>query len=282
MAISLQTGYNPVAMSQRLPNQPFANENGPVVLAHRGWRGLYPENTMPAFEKATELPIDGLEIDIHSTADNVPVVIHDATVDRTTNGAGPVHSFTLAELKKLDAGFRWTNDDGKTFPFRGQGITIPTIAEVFETYPHLWINVDIKQESPPMVKLFADIIRRYDMTEKMCVGSFNDRIVAHFRREMPEVARSGSAWEVRRLFIMQALRLDWLYWGGAHVMQIPEYEGNIHLVTPRFVRAAHRHGIAVHVWTVNETAVMQSLLSIGVDGFVTDFPDRALKFVGRL
>ncbi|KAA3656898.1 MAG: glycerophosphodiester phosphodiesterase [Chloroflexi bacterium] len=269
-------------MSHRSPNQPFADENGPVILAHRGWRGLYPENTMLAFEKAAELPIDGLEIDIHSTADDVPVVIHDATVDRTTNGSGPVHDFTLAELKKLDAGYRWTNDDGKSYPFRGRSITIPTLAEVFEAFPHLWINVDIKQESPSMVKLFADTIRQHNMIDKMCVGSFSDKNVADFRKELPEVAKSGSAWEVRRLFIMKTLQLSRLYWGGANVMQIPEYEGNIHLVTKRFVKAAHRNGIAVHVWTVNETAVMQHLLNIGVDGLVTDFPDRALKLVGRL
>ena len=269
-------------MGNRLPNQPFANEIGPVILAHRGWRGLYPENTMLAFEKAAELPIDGLEIDIHCTKDNVPVVIHDATVDRTTNGSGPILSFTLAELKQLDAGYNWTNDDGATFPFRGQGITIPTLAEVFDAFPHLWINVDIKQETPSMVKLFADSIRQHKMVEKMCVGSFSGKNVADFRKALPKVAKSGSAWEVRRLFIMNALRLSRIYWGGADVFQIPEYEGNIHLVTEQFVQAAHQNEIAVHVWTVNETAVMQSLLNIGVDGLITDFPDRALKLVGRL
>ena len=269
-------------MNQRFPNQPFANENGPVVLAHRGWRGLYPENTMLSFAKAAELPIDGLEIDIHMTADGVPVVIHDATVDRTTNDTGPVHSLTLAELKKLDAGYRWTNDGGQTFPFRGQGITIPMLAEVFEAFPHLWINVDIKQERPSMVQSFADLIRQHDMVEKMCVGSFSGRNVADFRKELPEVAKSGSAWEVRWLFILSKLRLDRLYWKHPHVMQIPEYEGNIHLVTPRFVQAAHRNNVAVHVWTVNETAVMQRLLSIGVDGLISDFPNRVLKLLGRL
>ncbi|MCP4421279.1 MAG: glycerophosphodiester phosphodiesterase, partial [Chloroflexi bacterium] len=136
----------------RLPNKPFATQGGVVVLAHRGWRGCYPENTMLAFEKAAELPIDGLEIDIHSTSDGVLVVFHDDSLERTTNGNGRIQDYTFAELQKLDAGYRFTPDDGQTFPFRGQGITIPILAEVFETFPRLWINIDIKQETPSIVR----------------------------------------------------------------------------------------------------------------------------------
>ena len=237
---------------------------------------------MLSFAKADELPIDGLEIDIHSTADGELVVIHDATVDRTTDGSGVVGSFTLVELKQLDAGYHWTNDDGKTFPFRGQGVTIPTLAEVFETFPHLWINVDIKQSEPPITKPFSDLIRQYKLEDHLFAGSFNGQTVKRFRQALPQAAKTASKNEVRWLFIVSWLRLPWLYWGNADALQIPEYEGNIHLVTARFVRAAHRNGVAVHVWTVNETAVMQRLLDIGVDGLISDFPDRVLKLLGRL
>ncbi len=269
-------------MTQRLPKRPFAHQNGPIVLAHRGWRGYYPENTMLAFQKAAEMPIDGLEIDIHSTVDGELVVIHDATVDRTTNGTGAVNSFTLAELKQLDAGYRWTNDDGKTFPFRGQGVTIPTLAEVFEAFPRLWINVDIKQSEPSIVKPFADLIRQYRLEDHLFAGSFNGQTVQKFRQELPQVAKAATKNEVRWLFVVNWLRLPWLYWGRVNALQIPEYEGNIHLVTERFVRTAHQNKMAVHVWTVNETAVMQKLLDIGVDGLISDFPDRVLKLLGRL
>jgi glycerophosphoryl diester phosphodiesterase len=269
-------------MNERLPERPFAAQDGPVVLAHRGWRGYYPENTLLAFEMAAKMPIDGLEIDIHSTADGELVVIHDETVDRTTNGTGPVHSYTLAELKKLDAGYRWTKDDGKTFPFRGRGSTIPTLKEVMMRFLHLWINVDIKQAKPSIIQPFTNLILETNKTAHMCVGSFNGQTVARFRKEMPDVAKSGSKNEVRLLYILSKLRLPQLYRGQANIFQIPEYEGNSHLVTRQFVQAAHRNKMAVHVWTVNETAVMQRLLDIGVDGLITDYPDRALRLLGRI
>ena len=136
----------------RLPKRPFAKDGGVVVLAHRGWRGYYPENTMLSLDWAGHMPIDGLELDIHSTKDGELVVIHDETVDRTTNGKGRVQDYSLAELQKLDAGYWWTPDEGQTFPFRGSQLRIPTVEEVFKRFPNLWINIDIKQKSPSIVK----------------------------------------------------------------------------------------------------------------------------------
>ena len=268
----------------RLPSRPFAQQGGVVVLAHRGWRGLYPENTMLSFHKAAELPIDGLEIDIHSTADGVLVVFHDATLERTTNGNGRVQDHTFAELQQLDAGFRFTPDGGQTFPFRGQGITIPTLAEVFETFPRLWINIDMKQETPSLVRSFTDLIRQHKVADRLCVGSFSNETVAGFRRACPEVTRTASHAEVVRLVALSKLRLDRFYWGRGHALQIPEVDedSGVRLVTPRFVQAAHRNNIALHVWTVNEPADMQRLIDMGVDGLISDHPDRVLKLLGRL
>jgi glycerophosphoryl diester phosphodiesterase len=268
----------------RLPSKPFAQQGGPVVLAHRGWRGLYPENTMLSFCKAAELPIDGLEIDIHSTADGVLVVCHDDTVDRMTEGNGRIQDHTFAELQKLDAGYGFSPDSGQTFPFRGQGITIPTLAEVFESFPTLWINIDMKQETPSLVRPFTDLIRQHNAAERLCVGSFSNQTVADFRLACPEVARTASHAEVVRLVALSKLRLDRFYWGQGNALQIPEVDedSGIRLVTPRFVRAAHRNNIAVHVWTVNEPADMQRLLGMGVDGLISDFPDRVLRLLGRL
>ena len=255
-----------------------------MVLAHRGWRGLYPENTMLSFQKAAELPIDGLEIDIHSTADGVLVVCHDPTVDRTTDGNGRIQDHTFAELQQLDAGYRFSPDGGKTFPFRGQGLTIPTLAEVFESFPNLWINIDMKQESPDLVRPFTHLIRQHHVAHRLCVGSFSDQTVADFRRACPEVARTASHAEVVRLYVLNKLWLARFYWGQGHALQIPEIDEDtgLRLVTPRFVQAAHRNNIAVHVWTVNEPADMQRLLDMGVDGLISDFPDRALRLLGRL
>lgn len=253
-----------------------------VVLAHRGWRGYYPENTLHALGLAAQLDIDGLEIDIHATADGELVVIHDDTVDRTTNGSGRVQDYTLAELKKLDAGYWWTADNGRTYPHRGVGITIPTLEELFRMLPGVWINVDIKQHAPSIVQPFADMIRAYQREALMCVGSFSNETVAEFRQVLPQVARAGSEQEARRLVVLNKLGLGRWYRDEADVFQIPERHQGIQVVTRRFVQDAHRANTAVHVWTVNEIEDMQRLLALGVDGLVTDFPERALKLLGRM
>ncbi len=267
----------------RYPRQPFARQGGVVVLAHRGWRSRYPENTMLAFVKAAELPIDGLEIDIHCTKDGVVVVCHDPTVERTTDGNGRIQDLTLAELKQLDAGHHFSPDGGKTFPFRGQGVTIPTLAELFERFPELWINVDIKQKEPKMIRPFCDLIRKYKMADKMCVGSFHNQTVKAFRQACPEVAQVGSLAETFRLFLLSKVHLDQLYRGKAHVLQIPPREAKygFDLFSPRLVRAAHKNNVAVHLWTINETTEIEQFVDMGVDGIISDYPERVLAVLGR-
>lgn len=266
---------------QRNPSKPFADD-GVIVLAHRGFRGQYPENTMLAFQKAAELNVDGLETDIHRTRDGVLVVCHDETVDRTTNGSGLIKEMTWAELQQLDAGYRWTADDGQTFPFRGQGIAIPTLEEVFTTFLQFWINIDMKQSSPSIVTPFVAMIRRFDMTDKVFVGSFHNETITQFRRECPEAATAASETEVRRLVILNKLGLGRFYRCSAQAMQIPEWDGRTRIITRRFIRDAHRSGTAVHMWTVNETQDMQRLIDLGIDGLMTDYPDRLLKLLERL
>ena len=268
----------------RLPNRPFAGQGGVVVLAHRGWSGRFPENTMLAFRKAAELPIDGLEMDIHSTRDGVLVVCHDPMVDRTTNGTGTIQDFTLAELQKLDAGYRFTPDGGQTYPFRGQGVTIPTLAEVFVAFPHLWINVDIKQKEPSIVRPFCQLIRDHGLSENLAVGSFSNKTVKTFRRACPEVVKIASLRETFWLYLLSKLHLDGLYRGRARAVQVPPVEEKYRLTiaTPRFIQAAHRNNTAVHLWTINEKAEMRRFIDMGVDGLITNFPDRALEVLGRL
>lgn len=265
----------------RNPAHPLAGKDGPIAFAHRGWSGRYPESTLPSFRAAADLGVDALEMDLHATRDGVLVVHHDERVDRTTDGSGAIKEMTLAELRALDAGYAWTNDDGQTYPFRGQGIGIPTLEEIFSEFGDFWINVDIKQAEPSIIRPFATMIRDFEMTERMFVGSFSDQTVHDFRREMPAVATAASAWEVRRQVLFSKLRLNPLYWGGAQALQIPEEAQGVQIVTSRFVRDAHANGMAVHVWTVNEEANMRRLLDMGVDGIMSDHPDRLLRVLGR-
>jgi glycerophosphoryl diester phosphodiesterase len=234
---------------------------------------------MHAFQQAATLGVDVLETDIHATSDGVIVISHNPTIDETTDGHGPIKGMTLAQLKLLDAGYRWTNDGGNTFPFRGQGITIPTFEEAVTAFPHLRINIDIKQEQPSIVDSFIRLLRRLDCLDRVMVGSFYDRELARFRRECPQVATSAGVGETRLFFFLSRAGLSGLLRPAYRAFQVPEYAENFHLVTPGFIRAAHAKGIEVHVWTVDEVQDMQRLIEWGVDGLITDYPDRLMKIL---
>jgi len=253
----------------------------PLVMAHQGGNGLWPDNTLYAFEHAVALGVDVLEMDIHTTADGVPVVMHDDTVDRTTNGTGPILSFTLAELKELDAGHRWTSDDGQTFPYRGQGITAPSLEEVFVAFPGMPMNIEIKQAEPSMVATFCQFIRDHNRADQVLVASFHEETIAEFREECPEVATSGGKSELVMLFVLSKPFAEAIWSPPASAAQVPEYEGSLHVLTPRFINAAHHRGLEVHAWTINDEDDMQRMIDLGVDGIITDYPDRLLALLDR-
>lgn len=270
----------------RSPSKPFAHQGGVVVLAHRGFSGRYPQNTLLAFEKAVELPLDGLEMDIYPTQDDVLVVSHSDDAANTTNGEGKIQSYTLDQLKELDAGHHFTPDEGETYPFRGQGLTIPTLEEVFSRFQDVWINIDIKEHEPYVVELFCALIRRHDNAEQLCVGSFSHETVVQFREACPQVVTLATPPEITRLFWLNLFRLSRLFDQGGHAMQVPPQRTYLgfskDVISPRFVENAHRHDMAIHLWTLNEREKMRHYVEVGVDGIITDYPDRALRLLGRL
>jgi glycerophosphoryl diester phosphodiesterase len=252
-----------------------------LVMAHRGGAGLWPENTIYAFENAVALGADILETEIRSTADGVLVLFHDSSVDRTTNGTGLTSSLTLAEMKTLDAGFRWSSDDGRTFPFRERGITVPTLEEVFTAFPNMRINIDIKQVEPSLVEPLCKAIRIFGMTEKVMVASFDPKVLKAFRAKCPEVATSFSVHEVMIFYLLNMVSLGRAYRPAAHALQVPEYRERLRVLTPKLINTAHNLNLRVHVWTINETMDMRRLLDSGVDGIITDYPDRLLTLLGQ-
>lgn len=253
----------------------------PLVFAHRGGGGLFPENTLGAFEYSAKLGADVLELDIHATQDGKIVVLHDSTVNRTTDGQGKVSDFTFDELRKLDAGFNFSADNNQTFPFRGKDIPIPTLEEIFDAFPDKTFNIEPKQSSPSIVKNFCSILRNKKMTEKVIVGSFRQEVLDEFRIECPEVATSASPSEVTSFLTYQKTGLSESYSPPMQALQVPEYIGNLQVVTKDFVESAHKMNLKVHVWTVNETEDMKRLLALGVDGIMTDYPDRLLDLLNK-
>lgn len=258
-----------------------SQKNSPLVIAHRGGAGLWAENTMYAFQQAQLLGVDIIEMDVRSTQDGVLVIIHDPTVERTTNGAGRVGDMTLAELKKLDAGYRWSPDGGNTFPLRQMDITVPTVQEVFKALPEMRFNIEPKQDSPAIVQPLCRIIREQAMTDKVMIASFSSAILDDFRRACPEIATSASPGEVSTFLALYKTGLAHSYSPTMQALQVPEYAGGIHVLTEDFVKAAHERNLEVHAWTVNEEQDMRRLLGIGLDGIMTDYPDRLMVSLGR-
>jgi glycerophosphoryl diester phosphodiesterase len=252
-----------------------------LVMAHRGGEKVWPSNTLVAFERALALGADVLEMDIHSTADGVLVIRHDPIVDTTTNGSGAIASLTLEQIKKLDAGYTWTGDGGQTFPYRGLGITIPTLEEVLQAFPQARLNIDIKPQEPQVVDTFYNILRAYNRLEQVMVGSFHTHQIRRFRTLSPQTPTAADPNETRLFYFLSLLGLSRFYHPPIIAFQIPEYAGKLHIVTPRFLRAAHDQGIQVHVWTVDEVEDMQRLMAWGVDGLFTDYPDKLVKLLGQ-
>lgn len=251
-----------------------------TIIAHRGASGHAPENTLVAFHRAVEMAADVLEVDLQLTADGRLVAIHDDTVDRTTNGSGAVLDLSLAELKALDAGYRFEAAAGE-FPFRGAGLTVPTLEEVLEAFPTTALNLEMKSPAgPPIADALAAILRLYQAEDRVLVASFDAEILGRFRELMPGVPTSLAENEVRTFYFLQRAFLDRWYRSPGVAMQVPERAGGIHVVTGSFIAAARRLGLRVHVWTVNDPGDMRRLVDLGVDGIITAYPDRLAAVLG--
>ena len=255
--------------------------NYPLVIAHQGGDEVWPGDTLFAYQNAAALGVDVLEMDIHISLDGVLVLMHDEKVDRTTDGTGEIESMTLAELKQLDAGYDWSLDEGQTFPFRGQGITVTTLEEVFQAFPEKHMTIEIKKSNASMVRPFCELIRKYEMQDKVLVASFYDDKIKEFRVECPEVATSSAKQETTVFVLLSKAFLSGFYSPKFLSLQVPEESGGITVMTEAFVRAAHARGLAVEVWTINDKETMQKLISWGVDGIMTDRPDILMELVGR-
>jgi len=264
----------------RKPPHPYFGAGEFLVVAHRGGLGLGPESTLPVFRRAVEMGVDVLEMDVRRSADGTLVVFHDARVDRATDGTGRIDSLTLDQLKELDAGYRWRTDAG-TYVFRGQGLRILTLEEVFRAFPHQRMLVEIKSKEAPVARDLCASVRAHGMLEKVVVASFHGKVLRAFRDACPEVATSASAGEVAWYWLLHQIRLDGLYSPDFQVFQVPERLRWLTLVDRRFVARAHARNLPVQVWTVNRKEQMERLLNLGADGIMTDHPDLLLELLGE-
>lgn len=224
-----------------------------------------------AFECGLAHGADGLELDVHLSRDGVPVVIHDATVDRTTNAHGPVAALTAAELAALDAGARFGADQG--FPFRERGHGIPTLEAVLARWTNARLIVEMKYGTAALARAVVDVVRRVGAERRVCLGSFQQEALDAVRVLAPGVATSASEPEARWTLHRSWLRWPFIWRRPYVAFQVPERSGRLRVVSPAFVRQVHREGQVVQVWVVDSEADTARLLNWGVDGLISDRPD---------
>ena len=270
-------------VSEPAQEHPFFSQGPPRpwVIAHQGGDGLWPGDTMFAFERAADMGVDILEMDMHGTADGALVLMHDDTVDRTTDGSGQLVELTLSEIKTLDAGYNWSDNDGDSFPYRGEGIEVPTLEEVFTAFPEYRMNIEIKQAEPSIIEPFCSLIREYGMEKQVLVASFNQAVLNEFRQVCPEVATSTGESEVITLFALSKLFLEHVYSPDTFATQVPERRSGLTVLTQRFIDAAHNRQLEVHAWTIDDVEDQRRLIDMGLDGIITDRPDRIMELLGR-
>jgi glycerophosphoryl diester phosphodiesterase len=230
-----------------------------LVFAHRGGGKMGPENTIATFDRALEGGADGLELDVHLSRDGIVVVNHDALLDRTTRAKGPLKARTAGELAELN---------------------VPPLRAVLARYPKVGIIIELKESRPELAEAVVDEVRRAGASDRVCLGSFSVSALRAARAAAPAIATSGARFEVR-----MALYRSWCGLSPGRVpyqaFQVPEISGSTRVVSPRFVQLAHRAGIAVHVWTVDDPEDIRRLLGWGVDGIISDRPDVAAAVVGE-
>jgi len=245
----------------------------PVVIAHRGGSALNPENTAAAFAHAVTLGVDAVECDVRISRDDQVVVIHDDTVDRTTDRTGRVADLTADELAKTDAGYRFGAAAG--FPRRGQGIGVPRLVDLLARWPDMPFVVEIKGDRVGDVPRVIEAVRQARADDRVILGGFDFGVVRAVRALAPELVTSASTPEVRaalrRAVFGLAPRPT-----GYQVFQVPYVFRGRRVLRRSAVRAARRAGVPVHVWIVDDPAEMRLLLKWGVVGLISDRPDLAV------
>ncbi len=249
----------------------------PLIIAHRGGAGLGPENTLSACQKSCQLGVDMLELDVRLTADGKLVTHHDATIDRMSDGCGPVAEKTADELRKYDFSTGFFDEE------REEEEKIALLDEIMAEFKGARFTLEIKDEGyrgKEAVDELMDLLSRHDNRQNVIVGSFHDEVLDYLSRNYPgQVAYSASQLEVGKFVILNLLRLGGLYGGDISALQLPTSFRGINLVRKRLIKAAHSMDIAVHYWTVNSPEKMERLIELGVDGIITDRPDILIELL---
>jgi glycerophosphoryl diester phosphodiesterase len=262
--------------------KPYLALRRPWLVAHRGGAKLAPENTLPAFELAARLGADAFETDVHLTRDGAVVVFHDDETSRLTGEPGTIEARTLSEVRRLDAGWGFTRDGGRTFPWRGRGVTPPTLAELLARFPAMRLNVEAKSEDPALAEALARAVVDAGAVERVCLGSQHDAQGERIRALLPAACHFLP--EAAATCHVMAARAPGATGcpDGFDVADLPyRHEAGFVVVDRATVEYFHARGVAVFAWTVDDEEGMRDLVAAGADGIMTDRPDRLARVLGR-
>jgi glycerophosphoryl diester phosphodiesterase len=247
-----------------------------LVFAHRGGARLRPENTTTAFDHGLALGADGLELDVRLSRDEEVVVVHDPSLDRTTDARGAVAELDWPTLSGVDAGYRFCEDG--SFPYRGRDVTIPRLRDVLARYPAVPMIVELKGRSRALAEAAVGLVREAGALNRVCFGSFDDVTIRAARAAGEDVMTGAAREEIRRALWASYLGLP-PYQPDYQALQVPERHEQRPVATQRLIRAARRAGLPVQIWTVDDPAAMHRLLAWGAQAIITDRPDVAVPTV---
>ena len=260
---------------------PFFDVPRPCAIGHRGAAGELPENTLSSFGRALARGAAILECDLRASSDGVPIIFHDPVLDRTTDGSGPPEQQPIAVLRRLDAAHRFSAGEAGRTPLRGRGFRIPTFEEALKTFPEAHFNLELKTDDPTLRRETLRIVGDLQRARQVLLTAENAENLHKLRAAAAAVrlpvAFGAAAAEVGG-FVQSALA-GCAPPPGPMALQVPSHFLGSPLVTQPFVEHAHRHGLQVHVWTVNDPAAIHQLLDLGVDGVVSDFPGRVVEVI---
>jgi glycerophosphoryl diester phosphodiesterase len=249
-----------------------------LVIAHAGGEGLGPANTLDAMRLSFKAGADVNDADVHITKDGVLVAMHDDTVDATTNGHGLVRDMTLAEIKALDAGYQFTGDQ-VDFPFRGKGVTVPTIEEILTEFPTKLTSLEFKDDTGDAPKAMCALLRRLGQTKNVYMSSDTDPAIDAFKAICPEVTSTVTDAMVPDLIAAQK-DPNSRYCASVPIGQ-PPYSAD-RKPTKESMKWSHDHGLADFTWTIDDPETLRYLAEIGMDAVYTRRPDIARKIVDEV
>lgn len=250
----------------------------PLIIGHRGAAAHLPENTLESFDLAfNKMKADMIEFDVHFTRDKIPVILHDARLDRTTNGTGYIQHKNLKEIKILDAGYCFDPKKNGSFPHRGQGIRIPTLEEVMERFSKRLLCIEIKENSAEITRAVMSLVKRFKIESGVIVGSKHDNVAKTLQKEFPNISRFLSQPQILSAIVDFKKRSKENKPDSKAVASLPTRKFNFALDSQEMIDFLKKRQMRIFFWTINDPKQMKLLAERGVDGIITDDPELARR-----